>query len=1071
MIGKPVRVLLMSLLATLFLVTPTFGETSYHMEIVAKTGEQFGDEGVFEDVGWGPSINDLGNVAFTGRVRVPEQGPDTAKEGVFVWNGETMEKLRRSSWVNSFYYNFVAQISHLDTAFDFGDVVQINNQDQVVWRVEAHDGLFGFILRLGSTPQDFKIVAKKYYPRIDNPDLTAESPFTALYPWVTIANRVGNNSRVVFSGVLRSPAGGTAISTPVDTEQGGHDYSGDFYQTNPVSGYPNFFPMITDDNYTLVRAGASVTYPLLLFSDETFSWFWEITPEEDFTSIGSRSGVSDDSVAIAFVGSHVTHGGGIFVELPSHAPFKIAGIPGDGDVDPNGAYVDQNDNGQLDPGEEDLGFFATFRLGSRIGVNRTTSDSNAKYTVAYVAQSIQGIDGLYTTCVDVSNPDSLRVTEPSLVVEIGDSIAGLPGTINQIELYDPVNNGGQIVLWISTNTCDQAILRATPGVTIESFDANRHFTTIDLPFEESSESLLEDLADFEPLVFGDEDDQQVTAVAADGVSLLLIRFKIRGELDGQVTFSLENSSDGPLGTIWRVDSYELISDGNGDYDLETPVGETSISVDVFLHDEETFAFALYRAPRNFDWDENSYSSASWQDRKRDIKIRARFISSEPCELREIEVNKTISVVRPPVLLVHGTWDKPSGWNSFPLWTESSNDSNNFDSPDPENFYPYTTYRLDYSVNNDGRLYTNARIVLQDMTRAIWHFRDTTAYREFGISRIAAAQADIVTHSYGGPITRMASQIQPDTDPLTVAGWTNFRNCYNWGYGYIHKLITMSGTHKGSQLPAHTARVNAMSHGLLKTLPIFFGKENRIHCGALADQHVVSPALQSLEDARFPCHAIVGSGLYQYSVPGNPDTGFRPLEKFPFDAFFAIARNVDVDSEYSQAGLLAPWLDEQGTARRLTNYVFNLAYEDGAKSTILDERPWPNGDGPNYDLTVRLSSMLGGLDEASDAVTDILEDPYFVGKLTHLQELRDTVPFVPIKINFLLHQPAASSYFDRFPAVDDDIIDAFDRRMMEDFPYIQLELDLSVGIQAPCFEEELFEILRLSDTGVSVIQDP
>jgi hypothetical protein len=189
---------------------------------------------------------------------------------------------------------------------------------------------------------------------------------------------------------------------------------------------------------------------------------WWIAQGPNFTSIASRSGVSDDGVAIAFVGNHATYGGGVFVELPSHSPFKIAGISGNGSVDPNGAFVDRNGNGQLDAGEEDLGFFSTFRMGSRIGVNRTNKNSSAKYTIAYIAKGLSGIDGLYTTRLDVSNPSSLRVTEPSLVVQLGDEITGLSGTVSQIEVYDPVNSTGQLIFWCQTSSGSQAIIRAVP---------------------------------------------------------------------------------------------------------------------------------------------------------------------------------------------------------------------------------------------------------------------------------------------------------------------------------------------------------------------------------------------------------------------------------------------------------------------------------------------------------------------------------------------------------------------------------------------------------------------------------
>lgn len=1056
----------------------------YQFEVIARTGDKTAAGNTITGLGNGPSINDAGQVAYTLEIA-------DGRQGVFV----SGEPSARSALIESFPVGPVT-VGGLSQNFHFPDVLEINNYSQVAWRVWSRDGLFSFIFRLGPTRDDFRIVANTDYERIDTSMLDMPSPFSGpfpypskgLHPWVAL----GNSGRTVFSGMVGSNAR-TVLATPRNPETSGLTSSEDYYFSSSFPGNPNLYPVVTNNDYILARAGGESSDPLLLYDSPELNAAWYIAESPDFTAIGEQPGISDDSTLVAFSGIRSSTGIGIYGEA-SAGVFKIAGVSGDGHHDPGETWTDRNNNGRVDPGE-DNGPFSAFYSNARVATNHAGDGDPNSYTVAFLASgTIEGSTapgplGLYTVKVDVSNRADPNFSDPQRVVETTQSILDLPGTIDSITLYDPINDQAQLAFWVSTTTGRQAIVR-TKAPILESFDANPHFTFPNLlPLDESSEYFLESLADFEPLGLGEDENPQVSAIAADGVSLLLLRVTFPEAVEGQVTFTLDHPADGPrapLGTLWAVDSVDLRSEEGdaGDWDLEAPAGNTSVSVETFSHDQKAYAFALYRAPRNFDWDESAIPGASRTDRIRPVTIKADFSSDSSGESNGATMYKGVYVVRPPVLLVHGIWDSPSGWDNFPLWKGSANEENAFLSLDPN--YPFIAYRPSYWINNDGRLATNARIILGEFYRIISEFRTTSAFNPYGISRIAAAQADVVTHSYGGPITRMAAQLAPDNDPRTIAGATNFRNRYNWGYGYIHKLITVSGPHKGSPMSAHTARVNEMSGGLLATLPVLFGREQRIHCGGLADLHVVSPVLQSLEEARFPCHAVVGSGVYENSVPGNAESFWIPLEHVPFRAIHYFASLAEEwPNPYSDAGPpelgvgqpplipMPPLLPE--TARRLVNYIFNSpleedAYEAGAQPTIDNPRPWPQGDGPNYDLSVRLSSMLGGLDSDSDAVTDILKlDPDAVGKLTHLHELGEEVIELPITIRFLLQQPAKSSYFGRFPAVA-DIMDGFDRAMMAEFPQEDVERDLLLGNVDACNEDELAEVFRRSENGVASIRN-
>src|ERR1041384_58363 len=168
----------------------------YKLEVVARTGGKTPAGNTISNLGWGPSINDAGRVAY--KVEIVD-----GREGVYV-SGETTA---RSGFVESFTCRGDT-FSSLSQAFHHDDVVQINNEDRISWRVWKEDGLFSFIFRLGASASDLVVVAPSYYDRIDTGWVDFPSPFCspsivpaqALKPWITL----NNSGKVVFSG-LRCP--------------------------------------------------------------------------------------------------------------------------------------------------------------------------------------------------------------------------------------------------------------------------------------------------------------------------------------------------------------------------------------------------------------------------------------------------------------------------------------------------------------------------------------------------------------------------------------------------------------------------------------------------------------------------------------------------------------------------------------------------------------------------------------------------------------------------------------------------------------------------------------------------
>ena len=413
------RTVFVSLVVLSALVAPAQGQTAYVFEVAARTGVPVGGASPLA-LGRGPSINDAGKVALIVRDQANLQGRliVVTREGVVERN---------------------YPVASPATIADF---VEINNVDQVVWHQGFEDGLVGHVQRLDSTTGGVTFGSGSLTPAF-------QAPFDIVRPWATL----NNSGRGVFSAV-------NGTSTVLATRAGG---TGDHDTSGPTTATAVLFPMITDNNMTIVRAGDTMTSPLILFDDETLNNAFYIAESPDFTAIGAAPGISDDSAFIAFMGDHGTQGDGIFGEIGGGIPiFKIAGLSGDGTLDPGETFTDSNGNGAFDAGEQDVGFFSAFTLEPRTGVNRTLPGPTKSYTIAYIAFDLVGKMGLYTSRVDITNPSNPIISPPSLVIKVDDTIPGSRSAVSNIRVYDPINNGGELVFWVDMADGGQAIVRACP---------------------------------------------------------------------------------------------------------------------------------------------------------------------------------------------------------------------------------------------------------------------------------------------------------------------------------------------------------------------------------------------------------------------------------------------------------------------------------------------------------------------------------------------------------------------------------------------------------------------------------
>jgi pimeloyl-ACP methyl ester carboxylesterase len=269
----------------------------------------------------------------------------------------------------------------------------------------------------------------------------------------------------------------------------------------------------------------------------------------------------------------------------------------------------------------------------------------------------------------------------------------------------------------------------------------------------------------------------VTGIAADGAARVVLR--IRAAEPGQsITLALLNDQ----GAV----SSSATADGTLATTAGTPAsGQLQLTAVNTL--EGPMAFALYEAPTDFDRPGIDDSSGS-----RTVTFQVTSTSGRPNF-----VTPPLTIWRPPLVLVHGLWGDPSDWTNFtPIIIQSlfynsalsvhATDYNIAIAGGISNAMPPYAPFLPPTGNSMGFAY-NAPIVLLDIQLSIGNFRS--------VRRAAATQADVVAHSMGGTIVRAMEYL---------SGYTASAS---FGFGNVHKLITIGTPHFGSPLAIQLVQSN------------------------------------------------------------------------------------------------------------------------------------------------------------------------------------------------------------------------------------------------------------------------
>ncbi len=394
-----------------------------------------------------PSINTAGQVAFTGTFA---DGSDS----IFVGNG--------TSALNE------VSASLRDPNRLIGPSVQINDGGQIV----AVDRFAGsppsYYLRTWDSSTDT-------YQVIDQSG--SATGFDSFFNTVSISNDGG----VAYIGKL------TGANTVILNRNG-----------SPISSLPSpqpyLRPMIANGGLVVARADHVTTNPaqnpIELFKPGQSATVIASMP--NFSALGASPGISDDGQIVAFYGvltaagattinaaqsgqTPLTAGPGIFLSIStaSHGRIlvRVAGETGSGILPPGETFLDANHNGQLDPGETEVGI-SQFDPDQRVAVDAIQGSDHAVTVVFMGTDSTTGNDGLWCNRVDFfaaagtsfnpADPQSFRVNTDTLIAEVGDTIDGVPGTIQSLNIYDPINSKAQVAFQVSMSGGANAVVVANP---------------------------------------------------------------------------------------------------------------------------------------------------------------------------------------------------------------------------------------------------------------------------------------------------------------------------------------------------------------------------------------------------------------------------------------------------------------------------------------------------------------------------------------------------------------------------------------------------------------------------------
>jgi hypothetical protein len=266
----------------------------------------------------------------------------------------------------------------------------------------------------------------------------------------------------------------------------------------------------------------------------------------------------------------------------------------------------------------------------------------------------------------------------------------------------------------------------------------------------------------------------VQGVDADGVTEMVVRWPATAAglqftavlLNDQGKRSSSANNDGALAQIGS-----------------TVFNESQLTVTSVNTSAGPMGFFLYRAPVDFPRPSGQDANSS----SRTVSLRVVEDSTTS--------NTTVTILRPPVILVHGLWGQPSDWDTFtPFISDARFEEFRADYSQSIGA-DLSSYTPSYPTGDQGTITAlatgaslgfsyNGPTVLNEVASDVSSFDN--GVNPAGIA-VAGVQADFVDHSMGGDVTRWLVQE------------SNFLSNDTFAQGSIHKVVTIGTPHLGSPL--------------------------------------------------------------------------------------------------------------------------------------------------------------------------------------------------------------------------------------------------------------------------------
>lgn len=486
--------------------------------------------------------------------------------------------------------------------------------------------------------------------------------------------------------------------------------------------------------------------------------------------------------------------------------------------------------------------------------------------------------------------------------------------------------------------------------------------------------------------------EERNAVAADGTTRVVLEIEV--EKPCVVRVEAPDSSADPL----DPGAVEMLFGGRA-----VPVGAGT--------QRRTVAYALYTAPASFA---EPRSGTAGQDLSAPTRLSGTrtvdldlSIGPSLAELQPSPTPVKVSLVRPPVILVHGTFDGPTAcWETDARELEPTAGSESMATALRR--AGYTVFKVDYRWTN-GNVFPWGdpdQSSFEANKRVLWE-RKEGIFEALSVYRnkldIAVTQTDVVGHSMGGVIPRLwvSNAYNPSDGEALVFDrmrTRGYRRADNFGAGDIHRLVTIGTTHMGSDfghlgialreapVDARKVLMSALmpgAHGteLVKQIIEEFGAWGLgVWAGygiseAVRNQRPLlemlpNPALTKIGPTRVPAHAIVCAA----SIPDLRTFREHFKTKFKIVAWWMLNSRPEVVKAFFEARGQAEdldriygelfYLDQRG--RKADEAAGLWLFEDGERLAPKDEftlyglaRAIMFGNTQN-DMVVRVESQAGGL---------------------------------------------------------------------------------------------------------------